>query len=442
MTSQGTVALDLSESVTEERGVAGRTERAGHRGATAPKARSLSIVYVWDADYPWDVRTEKVCRTLTDAGHKVHIVARNKKQLATVEQLPEGTVHRMTPWRVLGRKLDTVLGFPAFFNPRWIALLDRVVRDNAADLIIVRDLPLCPTAVWAGKRAGVPVVLDMAEHYAAMMQSNIDVGRQGPFDFLVRNPKATAAVERWCLQHVDRTIVVVEESGERLVGDGVAPDRIHVVSNTPSVQRKAAPVTRVVRNDGIVEVVYLGILEVPRGIGELVEAVGLLRDENAPVRLTIVGAGRDEHLFRERAAALGLGEDRVRFLGFVPYAQALEIVAGADIGAIPHHSGDSWNYTIPNKLFDYMSAGLPVVCSDSPPAARVVREFGTGEVFTSRDPVSLAAAIRRLLPADARRAAAAAGRRAIDEKYNWEADAERLAEVIDLAIRGSRRVGA
>jgi glycosyltransferase involved in cell wall biosynthesis len=439
MTPQGNVALDGSESVTEERGVRQRTERSDQRGVTAPKARSLSIVYVWDGDYPWDVRAEKICRTLTDAGHKVHIVARNKKQLATVEQLPEGTVHRMTPWRVLGRKLDTVLGFPAFFNPRWISLLDRVVHENAADLIIVRDLPLCPTAVWAGRRAGVPVVLDMAEHYAAMMQSNFDVGRQGPFDFLVRNPKATALLERWCLRHVDRTIVVVEESGERLVAEGVSPDLITVVSNTPSVLRKAAAGPRSARTDGVVEVVYLGLLEVPRGIGELVDAIGLLRDAQAPVRLTIVGAGRDEELFRARAAELELGEDRVRFLGFVPYAQALEIVANADIGAIPHHSGDVWNYTIPNKLFDYMAAGLPVVCSDSPPAARVVREFGTGEVFKSHDAGDLAAAIRRLLPVEARRSAAAAGRRAIDQKYNWEADAERLSEVVELMVGESRR---
>src|SRR5207248_1067768 len=98
----------------------------------------LRIAYVWDADYPWDVRTEKSCVALTAAGHDVHIVARNKKWSAPTEQLPEGTVHRIPPLTWAGRKIDNALGFPAFFNPRWIRLLSKVVRDHEIDIIIAR----------------------------------------------------------------------------------------------------------------------------------------------------------------------------------------------------------------------------------------------------------------------------------------------------------------
>ena len=59
---------------------------------------SLKIVYLWDADYPWDVRTQKVCSALSDAGHEVHIVARNRAWSPARQQLPEGTVHRMPAW--------------------------------------------------------------------------------------------------------------------------------------------------------------------------------------------------------------------------------------------------------------------------------------------------------------------------------------------------------
>ena len=111
------------------------------------ESAELSIVYVWDADYPWDVRTEKVCIALTAAGHTVTIVARNKAWSATTERLHEGTVRRMPPWRLLGRKLDNALGFPAFFNPRWIRLVDRTCNEVDADLIVIRDLPLCATAI-------------------------------------------------------------------------------------------------------------------------------------------------------------------------------------------------------------------------------------------------------------------------------------------------------
>ena len=89
----------------------------GYRSPIAE--RSLRVVYLWDADYPWDVRTEKVCATLASAGHDVHVVARNRAWRSTRECLPEGTVHRMQPWRFAGRRLDNLLGFPLFFSPRW-----------------------------------------------------------------------------------------------------------------------------------------------------------------------------------------------------------------------------------------------------------------------------------------------------------------------------------
>ena len=109
----------------------------------------MRIGYLWDCEYPWDVRTEKVCAALTAAGHEVHILARNRDRAPVVERLAEGIVHRLRPLRVGGRKLESLTSFPAFFNPRWLRHLARCVHECRFDLLIVRDLPLCPTALWA-----------------------------------------------------------------------------------------------------------------------------------------------------------------------------------------------------------------------------------------------------------------------------------------------------
>ena len=138
----------------------------------------MRIVYLWDADYPWDVRTEKVCAALTAAGHDVVIAARNRGWRAERERLAEGTVRRMRPWRWMGRRMDGILSFPAFFSPRWTGLLAAAVRESDAELVIVRDLPLCPAAIRVARRAGIPVVLDMAENYPAMIKGIWDSGRQ------------------------------------------------------------------------------------------------------------------------------------------------------------------------------------------------------------------------------------------------------------------------
>ena len=119
----------------------------------------MRICKIWDSEYPWDVRVEKVARSLTDAGHEVHLVARNRDRRRERESLAEAEIHRLKPWRIVGKRLDTATMFPAFFNPRWISAVMRTARSNQAQMLLVRDLPLAPTAIWAARRLHVPVVL-------------------------------------------------------------------------------------------------------------------------------------------------------------------------------------------------------------------------------------------------------------------------------------------
>src|SRR6266550_2016977 len=118
----------------------------------------MRICKIWDADYPWDVRVEKVARSLTEAGHEVHLVARNKQRRPLHEYLTEAEVHRLRPWRVLGRRVDAMTTFPAFFNPRWLAAILGTASSSRAEMLLVRDLPLAPTAIWVVSLFPFPAV--------------------------------------------------------------------------------------------------------------------------------------------------------------------------------------------------------------------------------------------------------------------------------------------
>lgn len=393
-------------------------------------------LYVWDADYPWDVRVHKVCRSLVTAGYQVRILARNRNWLAPREAMEEGEVVRMRPWRMLGKRLDSLLGFPAFFNPRWLALLNAEVRRERPDVLIVRDLPLCPTALWVARRAGIPVILDMAENYPAMIQLIWETGQARWYDWLVRNPTAVAAVERYVLPRVSRVWVDVEEQGERLRSLGVAVPPIDVVRNTPPMATlPSEPVAESTAAGALLEVVYLGLFEIQRGIGELLEAGALLRRAGHPVRIVLVGGGRDEMMFRRQAAGLDLGPDQVEFTGFLPHDEALARVARADVGVNPIHRNAKHDTTLPNKLFDYMAAGLPVLTSDSMPSARVVQATGCGAVFRSGDPADLVRALLPLLDAATRFTMGRRGRAAVVETYHWERDAATVVRSLNALRR-------
>lgn len=401
----------------------------------------MNVLHVWDSEYPWDVRAEKVSRCLTDAGHAVHMVARNRRADPTEERLDEAVVHRLAPWRWAGSRVDAACQFPAFFNPRWSGLIRRTARRIDADVIVVRDLPLAPTAIRVGRRLGVPVVLDMAENYPAMIRAIYEHGRQRPLDHLVRNPAAVQAIERWVLARIDHVVVVVEESGERLEALGLAPDAITVARNTPprsrveSIPKKDLD-SEPSGNGRPLRLVYLGLMEAPRGLEVVIDGLAELASDGAEVSLDLIGNGRDLELFRARVGRLDL-TDRVVFHGFRPYEEALRTVADADVGLVPHIANESWNTTIPNKLFDYMAAGLPVITSDARPAARIVRETGAGAVYESRDPADFASAVSALRDAGSRRKAGASGQRAVREEYNWENDGARLVEAVERLV-GSR----
>jgi glycosyltransferase involved in cell wall biosynthesis len=394
----------------------------------------MRVCKIWDGEYPWDVRVEKIARSFTDAGHEVHLVARNRDRRPEREDLIEAHVHRLKPWPLLGKRLGDASMFPAFFNPRWLFAIVNTARVSRAEVLLVRDLPLAPTAIWAGHILGIPVVLDMAENYPAMLRGRVELGVQRRTDIVVRNAEAAAAVERWVLARIDHVLVVVEESRDRLRALGLGSDRITVVSNTPSLSRLDELAPRVHEANGSLELIYLGLLEAPRGIGVMLDALALAHREGVSARLTVLGDGRERRDFEARARSLGLDDSGVRFLGRVPYGEAVRLPQRADVGVVPHIASDHWNTTIPNKLFDYMAGGLAVLTSDAKPAARVVSEAAVGVIFKDTDVRDCAAGIGKLASPEFRARCGANGRGAVAARYNWELDSAMMLEAVGRVV--------
>ncbi len=397
----------------------------------------MIVAHIWDAEYPWDVRVEKMARSLVARGHRVHIIARNRDARVALEALPEGKVHRI-PWRPWwGPGLNALSQFPAFFNPRWVRLIDRTVRTSGADVLLCRDLPLAPTAIYVARAHGIPMVFDMAENYPAMIADLWRLGRPRPWDGLVRNPALARTVERWVVRRANHILVVVDESRSRVVELGISPDRVSVVSNTPPrAQLAPCPESSRPVGNGNLDLVYVGQLDLPmRGIEPLLQAVAECNRRGRHVRVTLIGDGRDKANLMSLAERLGLGPDTASFRGRVPHKEALSLLRGFHLGVVPHLSTEHSDTTVANKLFDYMAAGLAVLTSSARPLARIVRESGCGEVAASGDAGDMARAIDRLRDDEYRHRCAVAGWQAAAETYHWERDADRLEAALETVVR-------
>jgi glycosyltransferase involved in cell wall biosynthesis len=391
---------------------------------TQRSAAQFKILHIWYADYPWDVRVEKIIAALNDAGMVVHLVARNIRNLPSREKVDGAEVHRLKwirTWARVCRLVNVVSSLPAFLNPRWILHIYRVARMTLPDLILVRDLPLAPAAIWVGRLLRIPVVVDMAENYPGFLRTLRNTGALRGADVLVRNPWLAALVERYVIRRAQAIICVIEESAQRLKGLGVPESKLTVVRNTPRVDNELASATRTKQND-VLTIVYLGLIERHRGVQDLVRAVFQSQQRGLQLRLIVIGDGASFSELRGLARDLGVLGNGVELLGRIENRLALDIVSRADIGAIPHMPCDAWDATIPNKLFDYMSLGLPVITSNVRPVERIVLQEACGLAYEWGNIDDLCAKLDTLRSSAQRQKMGEAGRRAVQSKYHWSND--------------------
>jgi glycosyltransferase involved in cell wall biosynthesis len=399
------------------------------------------VMHIWYADYPWDVRVQKVIVGLQQRGWSVDVVARNRRNLADQETVDGAVIHRLRNIRFLGRSLNGLLSFPAFLNPRWIKHIWRIARQTKPDVILVRDLPLAPAAIWVGRLLKTPIVLDMAEYYPGLLRALWETRVAKPLDLLVRNPTLASFVERWVLRRVDGVVCVIEESADRVRSSGVAEAKITVVRNTPMAIDVPSNLCRKQDAGETLLIAYLGLIERHRGVHDLIRAIAECRKRNWPVNLVVVGDGVGLAEIQALATELGVLGRGVELLGRLENRRALDVISKADVGAIPHVPCAAWNSTIPNKLFDYMSLGLPVLASDVPPVQRIVIQEACGVCYRSGDITDLMSKIEELRSRSARARMAAAGIAAVTERYNWKKDSERLDAALRRVVAISGRLG-
>lgn len=128
---------------------------------------------------------------------------------------------------------------------------------------------------------------------------------------------------------------------------------------------------------------------------------------------------------------------RAFLLPAVPPEELLNYTSGAAIGAIPteiHHP--ILRYSSPNKLFEYLAVGLPVVTSDLPIVRRICEEYGCGLVCDPTSPASIAGAVNRLLGDADLYARMRAGAQAAAQVYNWQAQEQVLLDVYRRLLAG------
>jgi glycosyltransferase involved in cell wall biosynthesis len=215
---------------------------------------------------------------------------------------------------------------------------------------------------------------------------------------------------------------VVDEMKERIIRIGTDPGKIFVVENTPLLTTGRVILNR--NQNDILRLVYVGGLTYHRGLQYVLR--GLAKTGNIPVTLKIIGSGSYFPELRALTESLDLS-GKVIFTGKLKRTDADKELSGSDLALIPHLRSEQGDNSSPNKLYEYMASGIPVLASDCRSVKRIIEGTGCGLVYIFDSPDDLASKIKELFNSREKLLQYSKnGIDAVNNKYNWDLSSANL----------------
>ena len=353
----------------------------------------------------------RACTTLAKAGYEVHLLAQGN---GTTTYEEKGVIIHPLPRSI----------------SRWdrytrVAQIAQIAAKLKANLYHVHEPDLLGPVL---KRVGsCPVIYDVHEVYLDLLKASTWIPS------LIK-PFIVCMWDLWERQLVQRCaaiIAVTEPQGHRY---SLLHSNVRIIANYPDLSyNEELPV---VERDGTT-CVFTGVLRPDRGISNMFKALASLKRRGLLVNLVLAGNPlSDQYLtsLLDEAKALDIGE-QVRYCGILSKREALLLQHRASIGLITDLPYKYFMTALPTKLMEYMSMGLPVVCSNLPVYRQVGGDTGAAIMIDPTKPEQIANAIELLVQDRAQaHQIGETGKAAVRDRFNWQAESTKLLDLYHQLI--------
>ncbi len=330
-------------------------------------------------DLVTDQRVNKNCLTLQKAGYEVLLVGRKQRKSPPMDERPYAC-HRM---KLLFEK-------GPFFYAEYNIRLFLFLLFHKANLLFSNDLDTILPCFFISKLKRSKVIFDSHEYFTETPE-------------LVHRPRVQRVwkrIEEFVVPRLGR-LITVNESIADLFREKYNVE-VFVVRNIP--MRRMLPPKGDAATLGLPSDKHLLVLQgsginVQRGAEELVQAMRHLPD----CHLMIIGGGDVLPILKTMVGELAI-TDRVTFLPRMPYAKMMAYTQLAEIGfTLDKDTNLNYRFSLPNKLFDFIQAGVPIVASHLVEIERIVRQYDIGTFIENHDPETIAKTIQEVLADEERR---------------------------------------
>lgn len=319
-------------------------------------------------DISTDYRVHKICNYLINKGHEIVVYGRVLPNTITVKRA----------YKIVRKKhiFNNNFLFYAEFNIRLFFYL--IFRKF--DYVLSNDLDTLPACFFGSKIKNTNLVYDSHELFSEGPELQ---GRKFVQGFW-------RSLEDFFLPKVKNAYTVSQSIVEFY--DSKYQNKMGVIRNIPlkkdilEIDEVAFPTTKKT-------ILYQGVLNPGRGLKPMIKALKFIND----LDLIIIGYGKVEQDLKSFVAQEKM-KDRVHFLGRVSRDKLFNYTKKATLGMVLEEPlGLSFQYSLPNKLFDYIHAEIPIVAGNLPEITRIINKYKVGVLVDNYEPKTIAKAINNLL---------------------------------------------
>ncbi|MDX9694861.1 MAG: glycosyltransferase [Bacteroidales bacterium] len=312
-------------------------------------------------DLVTDNRVHKIASTLLKSGAKVTVIGRIKNDLTPLSE----RLYKTIRFNMIFKRGFL---FYKFFNIRLFVFL----LFHRFNIVVANDLDTLPGCFLAAILKRKKLVYDSHEYFTEVPEL---VNRKFP-------KKVWQLIEKMILPRIKYSYTVSESIAETYnIKYGIS---MQVVRNVPYCIENL--ITDGVKEGNQRVILYQGSVNIGRGLEHMIDAMEYI--ENTILR--IIGDGDIKENLKKRVVQRGL-ENKIKFISRLPFENLFEETCKADLGiALEENIGLNYYYALPNKLFDYIQARIPVLVSPFPEMQKIVRKYDIGTVYNHQDPQSLA----------------------------------------------------
>jgi len=356
-----------------------------------------------------DPRVLKEAASLCGNGFQVTIICWDRQaELKPEEQLPSG----VKIIRIQNIQSSYGIGIRQLFKlPRFWRAIQSYLRRISPDVIHCHDFDTLPAGLFYGLIHRNPVIYDAHEYYAELVKPRL----RGITGRIL--PKVIKVLEEFGA-HYARAVVTVDQT----LADIYHKRNNHVVILGHYPVKSMALLGNPVFNRSEMRLIYTGRLSRDRGLLIYGALLRKLLEQGLPARLTLAGAftpeSEQEIFFKSASDIIG----SIEYLGWIPYTKISDIYLTADVGLVILMPEPRYVAAVPVKLFEYMASGLPVVASNFPSIAQIVKQANCGIVVDPLADITPTANQiagwyqNKAIP----QAMGENGRQAVLSEYNWE----------------------